>query len=49
MNEMIAYYKPYVAVLGSIAEVICGTHIKGPTGVVEAIQRRIQPAYDLDE
>ena len=49
MNKTIAYCNPNVVVLGSIAEMICGTYIKGPTGVIEAIQWHIQPAYDLDE
>ncbi len=49
MNEPIVYCKPSVVILGSIGEMICGTHIKGHTGIIEAIQWRIQPAYDLDE
>ena len=49
MNQTIAYCKPNMAVLGSVAEMICGTHIKGHTGIIEAIQWRINPAYDLDE
>ena len=49
MNETIAYCKPNIIVLGTLAETICGTLIKGPTGVIEAVQWRILPAYDLDE
>ena len=49
MNRTIAYYKPNIVVLGGVAEMIRGTHIKGHTGIIEAIQWRILPAYDLDE
>jgi hypothetical protein len=49
MNQTIAYCKPYVVILGSVAEMIRGTHIKGHTGIIEAIHWRINPAYDLDE
>jgi hypothetical protein len=49
MNSMIVCCKPNIVVLGSVAKMICGTHIKGPTGVIEAILSRINPAYDLDE
>jgi hypothetical protein len=49
MNEIIAYCKPNVVVLGSVAEMICGTLVKGHSGVIESIQWRVVPAYDLDE
>jgi hypothetical protein len=49
MNKAIAYCKPNIVVLGRIAEMICATHIKGPTGLIEAIRWRILPVYDLDE
>ena len=49
MNKTIAYCKPNIVVLGRVVEMICATYIKGPTGVIEAIQWRINPAYDLDE
>lgn len=49
MNQTIAYCKPKIVILGSVAEMIYGTHIKGHRGVVEAIHWRILPAYDLDE
>jgi hypothetical protein len=49
MNQTIAYGKPNIVILGSVAEMIRGTHIKGHRGVVEAIHWRILPAYDLDE
>ena len=49
MIRIIAYFKPNIVVLGSVSEIICATHIKGPTGVIEAILSRFNPAYDLDE
>jgi hypothetical protein len=49
MSQTIAYRKPSIVILGSVAEMIRGTHIKGHLGVVEAIHWRILPAYDLDE
>jgi hypothetical protein len=49
MDQTIVYNKPNIAVLGTVAEMIRGTHIKGHRGVVEAIHWRILPAYDLDE
>jgi len=49
MNSMIAYCKPNLTVLGSVAEMIRGTLIKGHRGIIEAIQWCILPAYDLDE
>ena len=49
MNKTIAYCKPNIVVLGSLAEMIRGTHIKGHTGIIEAILWRILPAYDIDE
>jgi len=49
MSNAIAYRKPNVVILGSVAELIGGTHIKGRTGIIEAIQWHIQPVYDLDE
>ena len=49
MNSTIAYCKPNITILGGVAEMIRGTHIKGHRGVVEAIHWRILPAYDLDE
>ena len=36
MNKPIAYRKPDVVILGSVAEIIRGTHIKGHTGIIEA-------------
>ena len=45
MNKTIAYCKPNIVVLGSVAEMICGTHIKGHSGIIEAIHRHIHPAY----
>jgi len=49
MNTTIAYCKPNIVVLGRVAEMICATHVKGPTGVIEGTQWRINPAYDLDQ
>jgi hypothetical protein len=49
MNKTIVYCKPNIVILGSVTAMICATHIKGPTGVIEAIHWRINPAYDLDE
>ncbi len=49
MSRIIAYCKPNVVVLGSVVEMIRGTHIKGHRGVVEAIHWHILPAYELDE
>jgi hypothetical protein len=49
MNEPITYSRPSISVLGSVAEMICGTHFKDHRGIVEATHRRILPAYDLDE
>lgn len=49
MNTPIAYSRPSISVLGSVAEVIRGTLIKGHRGVIEAVQWRILPAYDLDD
>ena len=49
MNTSVVYSKPNIAVLGSVAELIRGTLIKGHRGVIEAVQWRILPAYDLDE
>lgn len=49
MNKTIAYCKLNIVVLGGVVEMICGTLIKGNMGIVEAIQPRIVPAYDLDE
>lgn len=49
MNSTITHCKPNITILGSVAEVICATHIKGLTGAIEAIQWRINPAYGLDE
>lgn len=49
MNTTIAYCKPNIVVLGSVSEMIHGTLIKGHIGILEAIQWRILPAYDLDE
>lgn len=49
MNSTIAYRKPNIVVLGSVAEMICATHIKGPTGDIESTLSRINPAYYLDE
>ena len=49
MKTTIAYFKPHIVILGSVAEMIRGTLIKGHTGVIEATQWRILPAYDLDE
>ena len=49
MSNTIAYRKPSVVILGSVAEITGGTHIKGRTGIIEALQWHLQPAYDLDE
>jgi hypothetical protein len=49
MNETMTYCKPDIVLLGSVAETICGTHIKGHTGVIESIHWGIVPAYELDE
>ncbi len=49
MDQTIVYCKPNITVLGRVAEMIRGTHIKGYRGVVDAIHWRILPAYDLDE
>jgi hypothetical protein len=49
MIETVTYCKATIVVLGSVAETICGTHIKGHEGIIEAIHWRILPAYDLDE
>jgi hypothetical protein len=49
MNETIAYRAPEIITLGAIVEMIRGTHIKGYTGIIEAPQWRMNPAYDLDE
>ena len=49
MNQPIACCKPNIVILGSMAEMIRGTHIKGHRGVVEAIHWCILPAYDLDD
>ena len=49
MTTTIAYCKPHIVVLGRLAEMIRGTLIKGHTGIIEASQWRILPAYDLDE
>ena len=49
MNKTVAYCKPNIVALGSPAEMICGTHIKGHAGIIEAIPWRILPAYDIDE
>jgi hypothetical protein len=49
MNTPIAYSKPNIVVLGSVAEMIRGTLIKGHRGIIEAIHWRILPAYDLDD
>jgi len=49
MNQSIKYNKPIIADLGSIIEVIRGTLVKGPTGIIESIHWRIIPAYELDE
>ena len=49
MMTIIVYCKPNIFVLGTAAEVIQGTLIKGKTGVIEAIHWYILPAYDLDE
>ncbi|MGA7792419.1 MAG: hypothetical protein WCA19_05225 [Candidatus Acidiferrales bacterium] len=48
MNKTIAYCRPNIVVLGSVAEMICAL-VKGHIGIIEAIQWRINPAYDLDE
>jgi hypothetical protein len=49
MNMPVLYCKPNTAVLGSVAEMVRGVHVKGHTGIIEAIRSRILPAYDLDE
>jgi hypothetical protein len=49
MSQTIVYCKPSIVMLGTAVEMICGTHIKGHTGILEAVQWRILPAYDLDE
>jgi hypothetical protein len=49
VDRTIAYCKPSIVILGSVAEMIRGTHIKGHRGIIEAIHWRILPAYDLDE
>ena len=49
MHTLMAYYKPTIVVLGSIAEMISATYIKGSRGAIEAIPWRIVPSYDLDE
>ena len=49
MNTKDVYCKPNIVVLGGIAKLIRGTLIKGHQGIIEAIQWRILPAYDLDE
>lgn len=49
MNETIAYCKPTIVVLGSVADMIRGTLIKGHRGILEAIHWRLLPAYDLDD
>ena len=50
MNECATTYsKPTVSELGSAVEVICGTIIKGPIGLLESFHWRIAPAYDLDD
>jgi hypothetical protein len=49
MNTTTVYSKPNIVILGSVAEMIRGTLIKGHIGVIEAIQWYILPAYDLDE
>ncbi|MGD1079661.1 MAG: hypothetical protein ABR881_15165 [Candidatus Sulfotelmatobacter sp.] len=49
MSNPIAYRKPDVVILGSVAEITGGTHIKGHTGIIEAVQWHMQPVYDLDE
>jgi hypothetical protein len=35
MNKTIAYCKPNIVVLGSVAEMICGTLIKGHIGIID--------------
>jgi len=49
MTQLSKYTKPIVVVLGSVNKLIRGTHIKGHSGIIEAIHWRILPAYDLDE
>lgn len=49
MSDVIKYRKPVIVELGSVMEVIRGMLIKGQRGIIEAIQWRILPAYDLDE
>jgi len=49
MNSTIAYCQAKIVVLGGVAEMICATHIKGPTAVMETTVSRINPSYDLDE
>lgn len=49
VNQTVAYCKPAIVVLGSVAEMIRGMHMKGHTGILEAIHWCFNPAYDLDE
>jgi len=49
MNKTIAYCKPNLVVLGRVAEMIYATRIRDSDRSHQAIQRHIQPAYDLDE
>jgi len=49
MNQAIKYRKPVIVDLGSVMEVIRGTHIKGHRGIIETSHWRIIPAYDLDD
>lgn len=49
MNTTIAYCKPNITVLGGVVKMICATLIKSHIGIIEAVQWRILPAYDLDE
>jgi hypothetical protein len=46
---VISYCKPKIGLVGGIAGLICATHFKGTTWVIEGVQSRFNPAYDLDE
>lgn len=49
MNDLHAYRRPQIVLLGSAIELLRGTLIKGRRGVIEAVHWHIIPVYDLDE
>jgi len=49
MNPPVEYRKPIIVDLGSLKEVIRGTHIKDHRGIFENLHWKMIPAYDLDD